>query len=694
MRSRSTPGALRSMRSLRVVTVAAAAVAAGALALPGQSATAASGVVGPIDPQNWVNPDNMTWSDYKPVPDTDWANKLTGDTRTFKGAVVLVDYPDMPFAVTQPPQSTIFGNPSLLAHDIPRSQVAQFYEDFLNKPQDLNHHVTINSYWQEDSNGKFGVDLDAFGPYLMPFKSYQYGIDNGFNAGSCPVGDACNKNMRTDGQAAWLADVGQAVIDQYDFTFYLGAGQDESSSWQEFGSMLFASPADVPDAWGPPSPTNPETVPGKNAARTRYVPWTSWKAAATIWPNANLPTATRKGSSIQAESSGMGTYAHEFSHILTILDNYNNPFGGERAYTGPWSMMSRGSFLGPGGPHSRWQIPPVNGASLGSQHMLRDKIKLGIIDEENVLRIDSSALANSGVVVAKVQARAAKQDPGEISGINIRIGRDASPVCGAVTFTCDGNGRGNSFYQNYTMEVVDRMGDDSFQGDHGVLISKTKDQDNAPFVWTIDANPQDINQVDYYDANGQPQMMTRGDFRQLLDAPFHAGTDSGSEYEYVDEANGLHFYVIDIERDAKGILSYTLAVKSTKGAGAVRRGVEVIGKGEAASAADMTGTTCSFTIENSGRTPSASATAGHPENVSAFLDSDVYRLSVATRGEGWSASLPNALATAKVGETAEVLVNVKAAPGAKHQGAIVLTATSESDPTKVAHADCKVKSVR
>ncbi len=42
-------------------------------------------------------------------------------------------------------------------------------------------------------------------------------------------------------------------------------------------------------------------------------------------------------------------------------------------------------------------------------------------------------------------------------------------------------------------------------------------------------------------------MITRGDQRQLNDALFHAGNDSGSQFEYVDEANGLHFYVADVQ---------------------------------------------------------------------------------------------------------------------------------------------------
>ena len=75
------------------------------------------------------------------------------------------------------------------------------------------------------------------------------------------------------------------------------------------------------------------------------------------------------------------------------------------------------------------------------------------------------------------------------------------------------------------------MGADSFTPDTGVLLSKTKDQDRAPFEWVVDANPQDIEMIDFYRPDGTRPMITMGDYRQLSDALFHAGTHSGSEYE-------------------------------------------------------------------------------------------------------------------------------------------------------------------
>ncbi|MFF0578580.1 M6 family metalloprotease domain-containing protein [Streptosporangium saharense] len=627
----------------------------------------------PIDPQNWKNPDHMTWADYRKPPGTTWADpSVKGSKRTFRGALVLLDYPNQQFVVTQPKGSTVFRNPSAEAHDIPRDKVATFYRDFLNTPNQLNRGHTIHEYWMEDSGGRYGVDLTAFGPYQMPGKSHEYAME--FQAGTgCPAGDKCDRNIRTDGRAAWTAAEGQEVPAGFDFVFYLSAGQDESATWQEFGSIKFPTKEAVTDDFGPPDPALP------NWARTRYVEWTSWASASSIWPNAG------GGSSTQAESSGQGVYAHEFSHILGIGDNYNNPFGvpPRRAYTGIWEMLSRGSFNGPGGPHSRWLIPPTSGGSMGAQHMLRNKIKLEMVDERNVLRLSREALAQSGLVVARVTARAVQPGPRDLSGVNIAFGDgDHAPACDITKDAfCDGGG-----YDNYTVEVVDRMGADSFTPDSGVLLAKTKNADNAPFEWVVDANPQDIGMTDYVLPDGTAVPITIGDYRQLSDALFHAGTNSGSEFEYVDKANRLHFYVLDVRRDRKGVLSYTVAIRSLDGAGPQKRGVRLLPT--AGLPTDRGLSTCRFPLFNTGR--NAPAKGNHPEDVSAYLGEDVYRLSATVEGRGWTASLPNQLATAGFGDQTLVAVNAQRASGGTRLAKVTLTATSESDPSKTSRATCHV----
>lgn len=637
-----------------------------------------------LDPQNWVNPDNMTWADYKTPPGTSWNDpSVKGSERNFNIALVTVDYSDKPFAITQAAGSTVFGNPQPILSGLDREEVPTFYRNFLNTPSDLNHNRTLHEYWMEDSGGRFGVDLTAFGAYRLPSLSYQYGIDDergGFNEGACPAEGPCSVDLRTDALGAWRADVGDETADAFELVFILSAGQDESSSWQEFGEMKFQTKDDVPDEFGPP---NDEVLP--NYAQTRYVEWTSWQSASVIWPNAGA------GSSTQAESSGMATYAHELSHLLGIGDNYNNPYSDppRRAYTGPWSMLSRGSFNGPGGPHTRWQIPAVQGGSLGSLHTVGDKLRIGLADNSSVLMVSREALSSSGPVVIEITARCINPSETELMGVKVIMGNDLSPSCNtSADPLCDGGG-----YNNYFLEVIDKMGADSFTPDSGVMISKTKDRDNAPFQWTIDANPEDINVVDFYRPDGTPSMLTIGDYRQLSDALFHAGTRSGSEFEYVDEANRLHFYIVDVRRDSDAVLHYTVGVRSLDGSGSSTYGLELsegqVAEGPLAKAAGN-GVTCTFQLTNSG--VFAHGGAEHPQDLAAYLTSDIYRLSAEVEADGWFVELPNSLSTAQFDTWTTVNVAVGATSEAVDGNAVVkLKVTSESDPKVSITKECQVK---
>ncbi len=272
-----------------------------------------------------------------------------------------------------------------------------------------------------------------------------------------------------------------------------------------------------------------------NWADTRYVDWTSWKAAANHWPNAGGGTST------QAESSGLSVFAHEFSHLRGLPDNYNNPFAdNERNFTGYWEMMSRGTFNGPGGTHNRWQVPNQGGSGLGPHHLLHFKNQLGVLTPADQITLQRDTLQDAGHR-GRAAARAARRSPnGDLVGLTVDFVAGAEG--GDLAGTCANQGYTDVFYcpnrtgpaySAYRVEVVDRIGNDSFAPGHGVLISKSR-ASGTPRVWLIDPNPEDIGMIDFYRPDGTPVPVVRGDPRQLNDATFHAGTNSGSEYEYVD----------------------------------------------------------------------------------------------------------------------------------------------------------------
>jgi len=182
-------------------------------------------------------------------------------------------------------------------------------------------------------------------------------------------------------------------------------------------------------------------------------------------------------------------------------------------------------------------------------------------------------------------------------------------------------------------------------------------------------------------------MRTIADYRQLNDALFHAGLDSGSRFEWEDTPNRLHFYVIDVKKNKEGILSYTMAVRSLDGSGRQERGVALNAK--AKQKVRRSNIPVTFTLNNTG-TAAETDPALHPSDASVHLNSDVYRLSVSIEGKGWSAQLLNSLAAVEFGKSQAVTVYVSPEDGSVQSATVTLRATSESDPSKTAAATVKV----
>src|SRR4051794_37997146 len=547
-----------------------AVLAVAALAMPA-AAVAADDFPPPIDRQVVQDQDDMTWNDYRPVPGTNWADTTIVPTvRNLKIAVVAVDFSDQPFVITQPKGSDPFGNPQI--DPIARADVARFYADFMGKPSATNNGHTVREYWMEQTKGRIGMTFTPYGPYRMPRPLYEYGL-NEFNqnatvanGGGCPTGHTCNGNMDSDVNAVWAADVGN-IRNQFDLILRIYAGYDETTVWQEFGEMKFEPKEDIPEEWGPPDPALPNWV------NTRYVPWTTWRAGAQQWGLSSIR---------QGESSG--TITHEIVHTFGLPDNNNNPYATpyHRVGTGPWDILDRGSFNGPGGPHKRWLVPVTQGGAMEAGMTLRTKLSEDWFNESDVHRVTRSGLAASGTQVLRVRARTAPEKAGELTtGVKLDLDGaapvDKTPTCNVNTDPlCPGPG-----YNYYSVETVQRIGEDSMTPDNGVLITKNKNSSSSGcgyscFAWVIDAHPEGINQVDFLRPTSKtPVMRTIGDYRQVNDALFHAGTNSGSKYDFEDTANRLHFYVLDAMKDADGVLSYDVAIRNLDNSGPHARGVSL-----------------------------------------------------------------------------------------------------------------------
>lgn len=639
----------------------------------------------PIDPQHVRDQDDMTWDDYLPIPGADWTDTTRqGSKKQIRLAIVTADFPDQPFVLTLLKRSDLFGNP--LIDPIKRDDIPRFFRDFYMVPGPLNHGHTIHEFWMEQSRGRIGVSTTAFGPYRMPATAFQYGLSTQADepAGYKYLGGS---RLPRDLDSAWRADKGQKVAQDFDLVLHLFAGYDETATWQEFGEMKFETKDDIPPEWGNPDASKPRWV------RSRYGAWTPWKAGEWLWSNAG------NGSITQGEN--INSIRHELGHAaFRIGDNYNNPFAEphRRAPAGPWDLMDRGSFNGPGGPHARYLVPPSAGGSMAAGLMLRQRMLAGFVDSSQVLLVNRNGLAQTGVAVAEITARAVDPRPGTLSGVVVRLDgadsahRDMTPVDDPSRNPLSA---GISNYNTYTVEVVQRIGYDSYEPDHGVLIAKNKDR-AAPvggpngynvFTWVIDAHPEDINTLDFRRPHGEPVMRSIADYRQLNDALFHAGTNSGSFAEWEDAPNRLHFYIVETRRDARGVLSYTIAIRSLDGAGPHQRGVAV--STPATPTAVGARGKVQVTIGNTGT--AAPVPAVHATRDPEYFGYDVYRLAVTTVGQGWHAALQNELAAIQFGGARSLPVFVSHDASAAPSATVTFTVTSESDPAKSATTSFSVR---
>jgi hypothetical protein len=344
-------------------------------------------------------------------------------------------------------------------------------------------------------------------------------------------------------------------------------------------------------------------------------------------------------------------------------------------------------------------IPPTQGAALGAQHGIRNKQKLAFVETDDVLTLNRGGLAQTGTMVAEVKAR--EVAPGnDLAGVRVVLndGGDKNPPCRYQTDPmCEGpwytSATGTAVtrgFDDYTVEVVQQIGSDSFVGGSGVLIGKNKTQNSTcgSFncqTWYIDANPQDINQVDYVKADGTVVKATLGDERQVNDGTFHAGTNSGSKYEFKAAGNDLQFYILDKRTDADGVNRYKIGIRSLAGTGPQTRGVSL---GSPVKGTSDNLPTCTFSLKNTGTAADLPAGAHPTADVAKYFNSDIYRLTATSNTTGWTAHLKNALATAEFGASVDVPVYIEKVAGAPATGSVTLNATSESDPSKSTSVTC------
>ena len=109
--------------------------------------------------------------------------------------------------------------------------------------------------------------------------------------------------------------------------------------------------------------------------------------------------------------------------------------------------------------------------------MLRSKVRFDFLNDAEVLKLTRSGLAATGIAVANVTARAVEPVPGAVAGIVVTLDGEA-PQDRTPPDDINKNplSAGAPVYNFYSVEVVQRIGYDSFTPDNGVLHRQEQEQ--------------------------------------------------------------------------------------------------------------------------------------------------------------------------------------------------------------------------
>lgn len=260
-------------------------------------------------------------------------------TGKVKGLVILVEYQDVKFNLKTP---------------------YNYFNDMLNKEGFSEYGGTgsAREYFLQNSNGLFDPEFDVYGPYtLSQDRAYYGGNDTSGNdmAAEEMIIEACrglndrinfaDYDMDNDG---WVDNV---------FVFYAGQGEASGGSDESVW----------PHQWELTSAGKTLTLDGKKI--DKYACSNEWE---------------------QSRPDGVGTFIHEFSHVMGLPDLYETSDYGESVTPGEWSVLDYGPYNNDGRTPPNYSIFERNAMGWCEPEVL---------DGPATITLDNFADTNNGCII-------------------------------------------------------------------------------------------------------------------------------------------------------------------------------------------------------------------------------------------------------------------------------------------------------
>lgn len=196
-----------------------------------------------------------------------------------------------------------------------------FYWRMLNQEgftADNGARGSARDFYLASSRGRFDPEFDVAGPVKLSHKGTYYGSDA--NGQDCKMGE-----LIIEALTALDADVdfseydsdGDGYIDNV-FFFYAGQGQADTPDGND---LIWPHSADAVDAW-------------KMNLKLDGVTFNHYACSNEI----------RYSSDGVEKTTGIGTFVHEFGHVLGLMDHYDTSYGMFNFGLGTWDTMAAGCY--------------------------------------------------------------------------------------------------------------------------------------------------------------------------------------------------------------------------------------------------------------------------------------------------------------------------------------------------------------
>ena len=383
-----------------------------------------------------------------------------------RGLVILVNFTDMAFETDKAEMD------SMLTGKNYTRDYSYFYR---GKKQSITSKGSAWQYFYDSSNGHYDPQFDVIGPVTVSKNMAYYG-----------------KNVNDFDAAPWtmVKEACQLVDDSVDFKQY----DNNNDGYVDFVYVIYAG-------YGEADGGDKNTI----------WPHSYWllEAGITCKLDGKYVDLYACGNEMDSRTNyhtGIGTFCHEFSHVLGLPDLYETTGYGTYKTIGAWSILDYGPYNNDG------NTPPAYSAY--EQFFMGWLIPRLIVDAENV-ELEELQASNSALLISS-------------SDQHNLIGNDPKPT----TF--------------YLLENRQQVGWDEYLPGHGLMLTKVQYDYNKWINNTVN-NSSNRMGVDLIEADGKKPSSSSNGYTGKAGDLFPAGATEYLEItnhsiEDVSEQDGIIYF--------------------------------------------------------------------------------------------------------------------------------------------------------